>query len=296
MNETAKPGLGDTATPNPNVLPPDSETLDSKSKETRNNFLSEFIKKLFGPTKFQNRPPISNIHKVNSEKVDESTSYYFTVDNHFNDRSKQSLNSTTNMSGINIKKNTFSKKLVEFHLAEITILRQEILNIKDREVIMERFSSGATLTIFFLYLEGVLASAAALLIPVAFFTFGLIRAKEYARNIFEIDCYLREVELWFSNNGGWVNYFFRRRRMTHYFLSRLWYWKLALLASSTIFVLAWNPWNFLSLFGYFINEDAAYFVERTCANICPQEIQSEPRPEFGVRFMNFLREELLHGD
>lgn len=136
---------------------------------------------------------------------------------------------------------SFSEKAADYYLAEMSCLRGEIVDIKNRELNSERLAASAAFLIAGLYISGQLsgsnlvAQVFIFFAPFFFIVFGYIRAKEYQRNIFEIDCYLREIEFWFTQAGGWVNYFFRFRAMERYFHTRLWVW----LGIGVFYVVGW---------------------------------------------------------
>ena len=124
----------------------------------------------------------------------------------------------------------FMEKSADYYLTEMACLRGEIVDIKNRELNSERLAASAAFLVAGLFISGQLSGSNAaahffiFLAPFFFIVFGYLRAKEYQRNIFEIDCYLREIEFWFTQAGGWVNYFFRFRAMERYFHTRLWVW------------------------------------------------------------------------
>lgn len=123
-----------------------------------------------------------------------------------------------------INSSIYIKNHPDYIISEMSALRQEIIDIKNREITSERLSSSSAIVFATIYFSGTVSNKIILAIPILFMLFGYLRAKEYERNIFEIDCYLREQEFWFSQTGGWVNYFFRFRRMEDYFHTRLWIW------------------------------------------------------------------------
>ena len=129
-------------------------------------------------------------------------------------------------------------------LVEIETLRLEIINIKDREVAHERFVGGAIAALSLVVFESTFSQQATTLIAsfsVVVTLFGLVRFRENQRNIFEIDCYLRELEHVFRGDYGWVTFFFRKRRMPNYFASRFWFWVFLVVVSfSLVFVSGLN--------------------------------------------------------
>ena len=126
------------------------------------------------------------------------------------------------------KNPAFKDSQDKFLIAEFGALRSEILSIKTREIDSEKFYVTAIAVLYVSYFQG-LVPWFVLLIPILFIFFGLLRLREYQRNIMEIDAYLREREMAFFPNGAWVNYFFARRKMEKYFETREWFWIICFL-------------------------------------------------------------------
>jgi hypothetical protein len=119
-----------------------------------------------------------------------------------------------------------------YFITEMAALRVEILDIKKREMQTEALALallGAVFYVIFVLrsLEAIPgAEIAAGVIPIITTGLGYMRFKEDQRNIFEIDCYLMEIERLFHSEGGWVSYFFINRDMKRYFYSRALIWGL----------------------------------------------------------------------
>lgn len=119
-------------------------------------------------------------------------------------------------------------------LVECDSLRQEIADIKQRETSSERFVSGGLAAVATFIFLGDIQGAQALflsLVILVFTLFGFWRFREYQRNNFEIDCYLREIESAIRAGGGWVSFFFFDRSPTKYFASRTYFWALLLIGA-----------------------------------------------------------------
>lgn len=119
-------------------------------------------------------------------------------------------------------------------ISEVSSLRAEIIDIKNREVSSEKHISLFAVSCLTLYFTTPLNSLLVYLFPIPAFFFGFLIFREYQRNIFDIDTYIRQVEFEFIEDGGWVNYFFQERRMDKYFESRVWFWY----ASMAMYVIA----------------------------------------------------------
>lgn len=128
----------------------------------------------------------------------------------------------------------------EHAVEEIKLLRAEILDIKGREIVSERFFSGGAIAIYLAYGKKIITESFFLLIPVIFSVFGLLRFREYQRNMLEIDCYLREIECALRDDRGWVHAFFYNRSMNRYLQSREWFWYLVGFLCLLLSVLAWT--------------------------------------------------------
>lgn len=126
-------------------------------------------------------------------------------------------------------------------LLELETLRLEIADIKQRETSSERFVSGAVAASAVLIFSNQLIGNPSeefflATIMLLFCFFGFWRFREYQRNNFEIDCYLRELEHCFRKDGGWVNFFFERRSPTKYFASRTWFWMLLIITTYGLWI------------------------------------------------------------
>ena len=141
---------------------------------------------------------------------------------------------------------------VQYVIAEMVSLREEILEIKRREIVSERYVSGGIATLFLAYSKNIITSPELLILPIFFSVFGFVRFREYQRNIFEIDSYLREIEETARTDRGWVSTFFSHRSMARYFESRLWFWLVLLVFSISLFISA-------KFFGY-MGTDLTIFV------------------------------------
>jgi hypothetical protein len=148
----------------------------------------------------------------------------------------------------NWRRNTFltSRSYGREHaLRELETLRSEIADIKQRETSSERFISGAVAAVAFSYLGGIFGPREIFVVSavsLGFSIFGYWRFREYQRNNFEIDCYLRELEYAFERGGGWVDFFFSGRSTVNYFQSRGGFWLLLILVSYGTFIFSLADW------------------------------------------------------
>ena len=125
----------------------------------------------------------------------------------------------------------------ELHRAEVTALRSEILDIKNREMTTQAIALGILGAVHYAIWTDYfstwlwLAQCGVALIPLAAVMIGYMRFQENRRNIFEIDNYLIEIEKEFDPRGGWATYFFMIRPMTDYFYSGKMIWRVLVLAA-----------------------------------------------------------------
>lgn len=124
-----------------------------------------------------------------------------------------------------------SQERSQYFISEMSALRTEILDIKKREAQTEALAITLIAAAYFAVFSETInlprfVEIVTGFIPILTTAIGYMRFKEDQRNIFEIDCYLMEIERLFHKEGGWVNYFFLNRDMDRYFFSRTLIWSL----------------------------------------------------------------------
>ena len=124
-------------------------------------------------------------------------------------------------------------------LTEVDSLRSEIVDLKSQITSSERITAVWMVGTVFAYSKDIVSLYPILFAPIFLSVFGFIRFKEYQRNAFDLDCYLREVELVVRPDAGWVSFFFRTRVMGRFFATRNWFWVIAMVVSLTIPIFGW---------------------------------------------------------
>lgn len=122
-------------------------------------------------------------------------------------------------------------------LTEVAGLRSEIIDLKSLITTSERVMAAWMVGAVLLFSKDIIPSELILLLPLLFSFFGFIRFREFQRNAFTLDCYLREIEVALRPDGGWVSYFFKTRRMELFFETRQLFWKAAIAASFIILLM-----------------------------------------------------------
>ena len=125
---------------------------------------------------------------------------------------------------------------IQHALAEMSSLRSEIVDLKSQITNSERVMAAWMVGCVLAYHQEVIENIGILFVPLFLSVFGLLRYREYQRNIFDLDCYLRELELCIRPDAGWVSYFFKTRRMDRFFATREWFWFLSILGSIGVLV------------------------------------------------------------
>lgn len=126
----------------------------------------------------------------------------------------------------------------EHAMIELSSLRAEIIDLKSQITNSERLMAAWIVGALILYAKDLVPSVWVLCLPILFSMFGFIRFREFQRNVFDLDCYLRELELAIRPDAGWVSYFFRTRRMEQFFETRQYFWYAAFFGSCTALALA----------------------------------------------------------
>jgi len=119
-------------------------------------------------------------------------------------------------------------------LQELDSLRSEIVDLKSQITSSERITTGWMIGAVFAYSKDIIALFPVLFIPVLLAVFGFVRFREFQRNVFDLDCYLREIELVVRPDAGWVTYFFRTRLMERFFDTRQYFWAFAIAISALL--------------------------------------------------------------
>lgn len=119
-------------------------------------------------------------------------------------------------------------------LTELDSLRSEIVDLKTQITSSERVTGVWMVGSVFAYSKDIVALYPILFFPLILSLFGFIRFKEFQRNVFDLDCYLRELELTIRPDSGWVTYFFQTRSMERFFDTRQYFWIFALVLSALI--------------------------------------------------------------
>ncbi len=136
---------------------------------------------------------------------------------------------------------SLSNHSTNYAIAEMEGLRLEVADIKRREIGNERYVSGVFAAVSIAFFESFFLELTTFILTIfsfGFAFFGFWRFREYQRNNFEVDCYLRELEFSLRNEGGWATFFFKIRSPISHFHSRPAFWKILLILSGTLCFLA----------------------------------------------------------